>query len=69
MSIAFGKQLRKLRKEKTDYKQSDMAKLLKISRSAYTYYELGKSEPNYDKLKVLTEILSVDYNTLLGYKN
>ena len=68
MSKEFGDHLRKLRKERTKYSQEDMAELLKISRSTYTYYETGKSEPSYDKLHKLAEIFAVDYNTLLDYK-
>lgn len=68
MSKEFGDHLRKLRKDRTKYSQEDMAELLKISRSTYTYYETGKSEPSYDKLHKLAGILAVDYNTLLDYK-
>ena len=42
--------------------------MLNISRSTYTYYETGKSEPGQEKLKKICNILSVDFNTLLGYK-
>lgn len=65
MSKAFGDHLRKLRKEKSNYSQQNMADMLKISRSTYTYYETGKSEPGQAVLRQLCEILSVDYNTLL----
>lgn len=43
--------------------------MLNISRSTYTYYETGKSEPGQDKLKKLCEILQVDFNTLLSYSD
>ena len=68
MSKEFGDHLRKLRKDRTKYSQEDMAELLKISRSTYTYYETGKSEPSYDKLHKLASIFAVDFNTLLDYK-
>lgn len=68
MSKEFGEHLRVLRKVRTNYSQEDMARLLNISRSTYTYYETGKSEPNYDKLHKLASIFAVDYNTLLDYK-
>lgn len=68
MSKEFGEHLRKLRKGRTKYSQEDMAELLKISRSTYTYYETGKSEPSYDKLHKLASIFAVDFNTLLDYK-
>lgn len=66
MSKAFGEHLRKLRKANTNYSQQNMADLLKISRSTYTYYETGKSEPGQVVLKKLCEIFAVDYNTLLN---
>lgn len=68
MSKAFGKHLRNLRKTKSDYSQQQMADLLNIGRSTYTYYETGKSEPNYSCLKSISEILKIDYNVLLNYK-
>ena len=46
-----------------------MADMLNISRSTYTYYETGKSEPGQDKLKKLCDILNVDFNTLLSYSD
>ncbi|MCR5653219.1 MAG: helix-turn-helix transcriptional regulator [Ruminococcus sp.] len=67
MSLAFGKHLRELRKERTSYNQEQMAKMLNISRSTYTYYEIGKSEPGNQKLKALSRILGVDMNELLNY--
>lgn len=68
MSREFGKHLRKLRKERTNYSQKTMVDMIGISRSTYTYYETGKSEPGYDNLRKIAEILDVDYNIILGYK-
>ena len=67
MSKEFGEHLRKIRKEK-GYTQQQMADILFISRSTYTYYETGKSEPSQEKLKKLCEVFDVDYNALLDYK-
>lgn len=67
MSVQFGNNLRKLRKEKTKYSQGQIAEMLGISRSTYTYYETGKTEPSYDSLRHICEILDVDYNTILDY--
>lgn len=67
MSKAFGNHLRALRKKNSNYSQQNMADMLKISRSTYTYYETGKSEPGQDTLRKLCNILSVDFNCLLGY--
>ena len=67
MSKAFGRHLRDLRKNHSKFSQQEMADMLNISRSTYTYYETGKSEPGQEKLKKICEILDVDYNTLLGF--
>lgn len=67
MSKAFGNHLRTLRKTKSNFSQQNMSDMLKISRSTYTYYETGKSEPGQDTLRKICNILGVDFNTLLGY--
>ncbi|MEE3428004.1 MAG: helix-turn-helix transcriptional regulator [Ruminococcus sp.] len=67
MSKSFGRHLRDLRKKHSKYSQQEMADMLNISRSTYTYYETGKSEPGQEKLKKICRILDVDFNTLLGY--
>ena len=69
MSKGFGSHLRNLRKHNSKYSQQQMADMLNISRSTYTYYETGKSEPGQDKLKKLCDILNVDFNTLLSYSD
>ena len=50
-----------------DNTQQQMADFLNISRSTYTYYETGKSQPSFQNLKKLCEILGVDYNKILDY--
>ncbi len=67
MSKSFGRHLRDLRKKHSNFSQQEMADMLNISRSTYTYYETGKSEPGQEKLKKICDILGVDFNTLLGY--
>ena len=67
MSKAFGNHLRTLRKTRSTYTQQNMADMLKISRSTYTYYETGKSEPGQEALGKICKILSIDFNALLGY--
>ena len=69
MSKSFGRHLRDLRKSNSNFSQQEMADMLNISRSTYTYYETGKSEPGQEKLKRICEILNVDFNTLLGYSD
>ena len=41
------------------YTQNAVAKQLGISRTAYTYYETGKSLPNINTLKKLAEIFQL----------
>ena len=65
MSKEFGAHLRELRKAK-GYTQQQMADMLSISRSTYTYYETGNSEPSFQNLKRLCEIFGIDYNTMLN---
>lgn len=69
MSKSFGRHLRDLRKKHSKYSQQEMADMLNISRSTYTYYETGKSEPGQEKLRKICDILDVDFNTLLGYSD
>ena len=67
MSKAFGKRLRTFRKQNSTFSQQDMADMLKICRSTYTYYETGKSEPGQEALRKICNALNVDFNTMLGY--
>lgn len=67
MSKEFGEHLRRLRKER-GYTQQQMAYILNIGRSTYTYYETGKSEPSYDKLKILCSVFDTDFNSILDYE-
>lgn len=54
-----------LRKEKK-YSQSDIARMLGISRQAYSNYELGNREPDYNTLVKLAEFFNVSVDYLLG---
>ncbi|WP_458414555.1 helix-turn-helix domain-containing protein [Schinkia sp. CFF1] len=58
----LGKRLSQLRKEKHKT-QDDMAKLLGITRPAYTAYESGRRQPDYETLHKLAEYhdVSIDY--------
>ncbi len=66
MSKEFGNHLRKIRMSK-GFSQQNMAEMLGVHRSAYTYYETGKSEPSFEKLKKICDYLQVDFNTMLDY--
>lgn len=50
---------------KKGYTQKDLAKLLNINRTTLTKYETGVTEPDFERLKLICEVLEVDYNTIL----
>ena len=58
--------LRKFRKEKMGYTQQQVADYLKISRSTYTYYETGKTEPDLESIQKLAKLFDVTVGELLG---
>ena len=51
------------------FTQSDMAKKLGVTPSAYAMYERGEREPGIENLIKISEILNVDINILLGVTN
>lgn len=59
------KHLKELR-IKQGYTQSDIAKILGISRAAYTNIENGKREPDFDTLNKLSDIFNVPSDYLLS---
>jgi transcriptional regulator with XRE-family HTH domain len=61
-------QLIKLRKE-NNKTQEDIAKLLGITRPAYTAYEAGNRKPDYDSLIKLSEYYGVSLDFLLKGKD
>ena len=42
-----------------------MADKLNINRTTLTKYETGVTEPDFERLKLICELLDVDYNTIL----
>ena len=60
----LGEKLRALR-EDYDLTQGQVAEALKIDRSTYSNYELGKSNPKLDKLVKLAHIFNVPPDTFL----
>lgn len=60
----FGKRLRALR-EKMGLSQDETAKMLGLTRSAYTYYETGKSLPDLMSIRRLAEIFKVPLEVLM----
>ncbi|MCL1858158.1 MAG: helix-turn-helix domain-containing protein [Oscillospiraceae bacterium] len=57
--------LRELRENK-NVTQSEIAEYLKITRSAYSQYESGKRQMNYDTLCLLSDYFAVSIDYLLG---
>ena len=48
-----------------DLSQQQVASLLNIHRSTYSYYESGKTEPSLDNIRSLSRIFGVSLNDLL----
>lgn len=61
----IGQRLSLLRKEKKK-RQEDIAKVIGITRPAYTAYEKGKRSPDYDTLIKLAAYYNVTTDYLLG---
>lgn len=63
--MTLGESLKKIRKQ---YKltQQEVAKLVGVSRSAYTYYETGKTMPTLDVLKKLSAVYSTSIDVIVG---
>ena len=63
--MTLGESLKKIRKQ---YKmtQEDIAKLLGISRSGYTYYETGKTVPSVEMLKKLATMYDTTIDDVVG---
>ena len=47
------------------FTQQNMANVLRINRSTYTYYEMGKTTPDIQSLKILADVLKVDIDVFL----
>lgn len=56
--------LRRLRVN-AGFTQQNMADVLNINRSTYTYYETGKTMPDINSLKILSDILQVSIEVFL----
>lgn len=52
-------------REKCGYTQQNVADLLSIERSTYTYYETGKTMPDIRTLMMIAKIFGVSYTDLL----
>lgn len=65
ISIRLPEQLRKLRKRR-GYSQEEIATLLFIHRSTYSYYETGQTQPTLEILAALAQFYHVSLEYLLG---
>lgn len=63
----FAENLKKYRKL-SGFRQGDVAEILGVDRSAYTYYENGKTEPNIESIQKIASMFRVDVNMLFGYE-
>ena len=61
----FSKRLKNLRNEK-DISQEELARLLNVSRTSVTNYELGRNEASAQVLNKLSEIFNCSIDYLLG---
>jgi transcriptional regulator with XRE-family HTH domain len=51
---------------KSGYTQSQIAKILNIDRSTYSYYEIGKTMPDITVLLTLSRIFNIPINEMLA---
>lgn len=63
--LQFDKRLKSLREE-SGLSQSELAKLVQISKSSINMYERGEREPKFETLEILADYFNVDMNYLLG---
>lgn len=66
-SQTFGQQLRTLR-EHYGFTQQQVADILKLDRSTYSYYETGRSYPQFHTLQKIARIYNVEPSTLLNFE-
>lgn len=64
MKIRINERLRELR-IKSGYTQNQIARILNIDRSTYSYYEIGKTTPDVSSLMVLAKVFNIPINELL----
>lgn len=57
--------LKKLRKS-CGFRQEEVANVIGVDRSAYSYYESGKTEPSVKNLIKIARMFKVDVDTLVG---
>ncbi len=60
----LGHRLKRLR-EKNKMTQSEVAMYLNVTRSAYTYYETGKTQPSIQAIAILAKIYKVTTDEII----
>jgi transcriptional regulator with XRE-family HTH domain len=68
LKLRINERLRELR-IKSGYTQSQIAKILNIDRSTYSYYEIGKTMPDVSILMTLAKIFNISLEELLSDEN
>lgn len=63
-SLPLNERLRYLR-EITEIPQREVAELLHVDRSTYTYYETGKTEPRISSIIALARLYEITLDDLL----
>ena len=66
--IQFNKRLKFLR-EDSGLSQSELAKLIQISKSSINMYERGEREPKFETLEIIADYFNVSIGYLLGQSN
>lgn len=62
MDFSIGESLKKVRTEH-NFKQREVAKVIGVDRSTYSFYELGRTRPSLETLCTLAKV----YNVTIGY--
>ena len=65
MMISFKDRLKELRLEK-NLTQTDLAKVVNMSKMAISHWEKGNSEPSINQLIILSEFFEVSVDYLIG---
>lgn len=64
----FPQRLKMLRQE-NNMLQQDLAEHLKVSKSTVSGWEVGRNQPDYDKLIELSVLFGVSVDYLIGRRN
>jgi transcriptional regulator with XRE-family HTH domain len=66
MKCCFKDRLKELRQEK-NLLQQDLAKIINVSKSAVSGWEIGRNQPGYETLMLLADFFGVSVDYLIGY--